>query len=312
MQGAVATDRKRVVESIKDISAGTLAGVACLYSGHPCDTVKVRLQLDNTGRYKGALDCFWKMGKEEGVKSLFKGATPTLLSMMMENGILFLAYNHIKTGLQSLRENDYRFGQQQRNSNISTTGNSHDLSLWELSLAGSLSSFFSSFALCPTELIKCRLQADNTYKGPVDCTIKTIRKEGVSGLFRGLSSTLFREMPGNFAFFGAYEAMRMLLTPKNKTVNDLQVPQLVLAGGLGGVAFWLTVYPVDVVKSHQQTEQSSRMNRSFLRTLVHIYQTQGVTNGLYRGVGITLFRAFPSNAALFVTYEYSKKLMDKM
>ena len=35
---------------------------------------------------------------------------------------------------------------------------------------------------------------------------------GIPGLFRGLTSTMAREMPGYFFFFGGYELTKSLLT----------------------------------------------------------------------------------------------------
>lgn len=40
------------------------------------------------------------------------------------------------------------------------------------------------------------------------------------GMFRGLGSTIAREMPGYFVFFGGYETTRMLLTPPGKAKED--------------------------------------------------------------------------------------------
>ena len=51
--------------------------------------------------------------------------------------------------------------------------------------------------------------------------MKIIRDDGFLGLFRGLTSTLAREVPGYFFFFGGYELSRYVLTPKGKSPEDL-------------------------------------------------------------------------------------------
>lgn len=48
-----------------------------------------------------------------------------------------------------------------------------------------------------------------------------IRQEGTLGLFRGLTSTWAREVPGYFFFFGGYDASRKLLTPAGGSYDDL-------------------------------------------------------------------------------------------
>ncbi len=68
--------------------------------------------------------------------------------------------------------------------------------------AGMFAGFTNSFVLSPIELVKCRLQiqreskADAYYKGPIDCVSKIYKEEGIrNGLFKGLASTLAREVP---------------------------------------------------------------------------------------------------------------------
>lgn len=92
-------------------------------------------------------------------------------------------------------------------SEISTLGNA---------TAGFLAAFFSSLTLCPTELIKCKLQALHEMKQTTRVTAFQLTKqilqtEGIKGMFRGLTPTFAREMPGYFFFFGGYEFTREFL-----------------------------------------------------------------------------------------------------
>lgn len=66
--------------------------------------------------------------------------------------------------------------------------------------------------------------------GALKLTKEIIRTEGVVGMFRGLGSTIAREMPGYFVFFGGYEATRTLLTPPGKTKEDCGEFNLVTVG----------------------------------------------------------------------------------
>lgn len=59
------------------------------------------------------------------------------------------------------------------------------------------------------------------HSGVVQVTMQIIREDGFLGLFRGMTSTLVREVPGYFFFFGGYELSRYILTPEGKTVDDL-------------------------------------------------------------------------------------------
>lgn len=92
--------------------------------------------------------------------------------------------------------------------------------------SGFLAAFFSSFTLCPTELIKCKLQALHEMKqakriSPYQLTKQIIQNEGIKGMFRGLTPTFFREMPGYFFFFGGYEFTRDFLSKPGQSKDDI-------------------------------------------------------------------------------------------
>jgi len=44
------------------------------------------------------------------------------------------------------------------------------------------------------------------------------------------------------------------MVPSEKTVDDLGWKELLLAGGLSGIAGWVCIYPIDVVKTKMQAE----------------------------------------------------------
>jgi len=50
--------------------------------GHPFDTVKVRLQTTSQSQFKGPLDCLLQTVRNEGVRGLYKGASPPLVGWM--------------------------------------------------------------------------------------------------------------------------------------------------------------------------------------------------------------------------------------
>lgn len=48
-----------------------------------------------------------------------------------------------------------------------------------------------------------------------------LRTDGPMGLYHGLSSTLLREVPGYFFFFGGYELGRSFFTRTGKSKDEL-------------------------------------------------------------------------------------------
>lgn len=201
---------------------------------------------------------------------------PSLAANIGENSVLFAAYG----GCQKMVTYLYLHPALQV---AAATGvpRVEELGIVANGVSGFLAAFWSSLVLCPTELVKCRLQVlqlsidpssmlvvipsmANTRQamresgslegrvGPGALTRRILREDGLPGLFRGLTATFTREMPGYFFFFLAYEATRQLLTPPGKSKDEIGPLRTVVAGGVAGVTLWTIIFPADVVKSRLQ------------------------------------------------------------
>lgn len=155
-----------------------------------------------------------------------------------------------------------------------------------------------------------QVQHSSSYTGPKyrnsrDCIMKTIRADGPQGLFRGMISTMLREIPGNVAWFGVYE---MVCNALRDSQGEVPAFGCILAGASAGVAYWTVPFPADTVKTRIQIAAQSgySSDTSFLQVLKSIIRTEGV-RGLYRGWAVTALRAAPSNAAVFFAYEMCMK-----
>ncbi|XP_067948428.1 mitochondrial ornithine transporter 1-like [Watersipora subatra] len=285
-----------------DFTGGTLGGIATVFVGQPLDTIKVKLQT-YPQLYRSTYHCFRNTLNSEGLsKGLYRGTIPSLAANIAENSVLFCAYGMCQTAVAKVVGKDV--------SNLDTVHNAS---------AGFFAAFFSSFTLCPTELIKCRLQtlAEASKSGtavahqtitPWQLTRQIIRQEGFLGLFNGLSSTWLREMPGYFVFFGGYEYTRSLFCKAGQSKDDIGMARTALAGGVGGCCLWLVIFPADLVKSRIQVLSSLGDKLNFRTVFKHVLLTEGVI-GLYSGIVPTLIRTVPATAALFVTYESTKRLL---
>ncbi|KAG5898645.1 hypothetical protein JTB14_021019 [Gonioctena quinquepunctata] len=270
----MAESRKHFKDGIIDFTSGSLGGVALVYVGQPLDTVKVKMQAF-PNMYKNMFDCFMRTLRTEGFyRGLYAGTVPALTSNVAENSVLFLCYGFCQKVIQ----------------NITRTDDIKNLSVTSNATAGFLASFFSSLAICPTELIKCKLQAmhetdnknaQNPKKkiGPIKLTAQIVTSEGVSGLFRGFVPTLVREMPGYFFFFGGYEGTRELLSKPGERKEDIGLFKTMVAGGVGGVLFWTLTFPADVAKSRIQI---GSLKTNMMRMIFEISRKEGF-GALYNG-----------------------------
>lgn len=289
------------MDSAIDFTCGTLGGIANVYVGQPLDTIKVKMQMF-PNLYKNAFNCGLDTYKKDGIaRGLYAGTVPALAANVSENAVLFLSYGICQKALANItRKNDVK-----------------KLSSFQNALAGSGAAFFASLVLCPTELVKCRLQSareisNSTNIGPIKLCKEIYQQSGIRGFYHGLVSTFAREMPGYFFFFGTYEFTRSLLTPKNKTKDDIGLLKTALCGGLGGASLWIAIFPADVVKSRIQIDSSSALAKgSFLGALKTILKNEGIGK-LYSGLGPTVIRSFFATGALFVTVEETKKFFNKL
>lgn len=74
---------------------------------------------------------------------------------------------------------------------------------------------------------------------------------------------------------------------------------------------WLVAMPFDVPKTNVQSRYDTKIVGSYFPELFKIARERGVV-GLYGGLGPTLLRAFPANAALFLGVETGKKFFDNL
>lgn len=89
--------KKRVEEKVEVLHgdpgnlSSHIGGVACVLSGQPFDTVKVKMQTFPS-LYRGFLDCSLKTYRHNGLRGLYQGSVPALLANVAENAVLFACY----------------------------------------------------------------------------------------------------------------------------------------------------------------------------------------------------------------------------
>jgi len=159
--------------------------------------------------------------------------------------------------------------------------------------------------------------------GPFAIISSVLRNEGWRGLWLGHTGTLIRETGGGAAWFGANEiAAKFFMARHAKksgrplseiSKKDLSALELALSGANAGIWYNLALFPADTIKSTIQTEEELRPKTvnelrprsTFLGTGKAIYRAQGI-RGLYAGCGVTVARAVPSSAMIFLIYDSLK------
>ncbi|XP_019746303.1 mitochondrial carnitine/acylcarnitine carrier protein-like [Hippocampus comes] len=169
----------------------------------------------------------------------------------------------------------------------------------------------------PLDTIKVRLQTQPKasslssyviYTGTFDCFRKTISKEGILGLYKGMGAPLVSVAPMMaISFFGFGLGKQLQQTDPSQ---ELTHPQIFLSGCLAGVFTTVIVAPAERIKCLLQVPTGGGTSKYSgpLDCATRLYKEQGIRS-LYKGTLLTLIRDVPSNGLYFLTYEYLKNLL---
>eukprot|EP01113_Clastostelium_recurvatum_P011451 TRINITY_DN15830_c0_g1_i1.p1 TRINITY_DN15830_c0_g1~~TRINITY_DN15830_c0_g1_i1.p1 ORF type:complete len:315 (+),score=61.86 TRINITY_DN15830_c0_g1_i1:121-945(+) len=273
--------------------------MASTIAGYPPDTIKVRLQTQSltNPRYSSAIHCLFKMVREEGLVSLFRGMSTPLFSRAIINAVSFSTYTHL---LHIIHTDDT------------------PPSLFSLFLAGGGAGAFSALIAGPTELIKVQLQVAGTNipvsEGPILQARRVFRSLGVRGMFIGVVPTILRD----FLCLGTFFAVSAALNRKiaSEIPGGSTASLSILTGAIGGITGWAICYPLDVWKSNVQNfvprpgAEAPKKGMTLRQFFTTRYHTMGIRS-LYSGLAATLFRAGPVNGAKFFTFEAVLRLLHK-
>ncbi|KAG2769578.1 hypothetical protein PC129_g20238 [Phytophthora cactorum] len=160
----------------------------------------------------------------------------------------------------------------------------------------------------PFDTVKVRLQTySKYYNGAIDCARQTLKHEGFSGFFKGMTSPVVGSAATNAVMFAVYERTLKMIddNPENATLKSV-----FYAGAVGG--FWQTVplAPAELIKCRLQVQDGRRSSQyqGPMDCIRHIFKARGAP-GLFLGFTCTLWREVPSFAVYFWLYEYTKRMM---
>ncbi|EEH09148.1 mitochondrial carrier protein [Histoplasma capsulatum G186AR] len=297
-----------------DFWAGYLSGAIGIVIGNPLDLLKTRLQAGQaaTGSLRSSQGF---RSHFDTVGSLVRGATAPIVGYGALNAILFVAYNRTLTGIASQP--------------VSDTTNPVGVPLYQIWVAGAVGGLASWVISSPTELVKCRAQLA-THQSISSWTVtKDIWKSrGFRGLYYGGGVTSIRDSVGYGFYFWSYELCKRLMTTADES-SEQAAAKILICGGIAGIITWVSIFPLDVIKTRLQVQGSpgslasgSLVERQTLlrpfgidgRTLGTLavakeaYRTEGF-QVFYRGLGVCSLRAFIVNAVQWAMYEWTMKFL---
>jgi solute carrier family 25 carnitine/acylcarnitine transporter 20/29 len=216
------------------------------------------------------------------------------------------------------------FGAAKRWLGTDAAGRAKPLAASDFYKAGAITGFVAAFSEGPIDFYKSQIQVqivraktDAAYKPPYTtvgaCVRATLRENGFRGPFQGLGATILRNTPANAVYLGSFEVMKRAACERLGAASPAELPAWVVLGsaGLGGIAYWAFIFPVDSVKSAMQTDtivRADRKYRTMLQTAGALWR-EGGPGRFYRGFAPCLIRAAPANASMLFTVEVVQNLM---
>ncbi|EFA08739.1 mitochondrial 2-oxoglutarate/malate carrier protein [Tribolium castaneum] len=178
---------------------GMMAGVCGAFVGTPAEVSLIRMTADGRlpaaerRNYKNVFDALFRITKEEGVLTLWRGAIPTMGRAMVVNAAQLATYSQAKQMLLN-------------------TGFFHD-GIFLHFCASMISGLVTTAASMPVDIAKTRIQNMKTingkpeYSGALDVLVKVVKNEGPFALWKGFTPYYFRLGPHTVLTFIFLEQM---------------------------------------------------------------------------------------------------------
>ncbi|XP_015357832.1 probable mitochondrial glutathione transporter SLC25A40 isoform X2 [Marmota marmota marmota] len=185
------------------------------------------------GNFQGTLDAFFKIIRNEGIKSLWSGLPPTLVMAVPATVIYFTCYDQLSAFLRSkLGENETRIP----------------------IVAGIVARFGAVTVISPLELIRTKMQSKKfSYEELHRFVSKKVAEDGWISLWKGWVPTILRDVPFSAIYWYNYEILKKWLCEK----SGLYEPTFMInftSGALSGSFAAVATLPFDVVKTQKQTQ----------------------------------------------------------
>lgn len=288
--------------------------------------------------FNSTVDGLRKIARNEGILTLWRGLSPTLIMAVPANIIYFTGYEWLRFNPSSPLQ---RLGLRDEYAPLA---------------GGAIARMLAATAVSPVELFRTRLQAHQTHPTspspsptkhttPLAATFRGIkdmvRLDGYRALWRGLTLTLWRDVPFSGMYWLGYETIRGWLTdarerargrdPVTRSSSSSRAharrrsqsreshaetfTDSFVAGAASGALASLATTPFDVGKTRTQVYRDAAgaaahapapEQRSMGRLLWHIFQAEGLA-GLFKGWIPRTLKVAPACAIMISSYEVGKR-----
>jgi len=258
----------------------------------PIERVKLLLQTQDASsqikgdmKYKGMMDVFVRVPKEEGFGALWRGNLANVIRYFPTQALNFAFKDTYKKMFPKY--------------NPSTD-------FWKffatMLASGGLAGATSLTFVYPLDFARTRLAADvgksatdRQFTGLIDCLSKIHKSDGTKGLYQGFGVSVLGIIAYRACYFGGYDTAKRVFFTEGKTsiITKFLVAQFVT--GVSGLAS----YPLDTVRRRLMM-QSGRKDVMYTGTadcFRKIYQSEG-GKAFFKGALSNIFRGMGASVVL--------------
>ncbi|KAK7869406.1 hypothetical protein R5R35_000702 [Gryllus longicercus] len=290
---------------MKDFLAGGIAAAVSKTTVAPIERVKLLLQVQHASKqiakekqYKGMVDCFVRIPREQGFLSFWRGNLANVIRYFPTQALNFAfkdKYKQVFLGGVDKKTQFWRYFV----GNLASGG-----------AAGATSLCF----VYPLDFARTRLAADvgkagaeREFSGLGNCIAKTFKSDGLMGLYRGFGVSVQGIIIYRAAYFGCFDTAKgMLPDPKNTPfIISFAIAQAVTT--MSGIVS----YPFDTVRRRMMM-QSGRakadiMYKNTLDCWAKIAKQEG-GGAFFKGAFSNVLRG-TGGALVLVLYDELKALI---
>lgn len=288
---------------MKDFIAGGISAAISKTAVAPIERVKLLLQVQHASkqiavdqRYKGIVDCFVRIPKEQGFMAFWRGNLANVIRYFPTQALNFAFKDKYKQVFLGGVDKNTQFGRYFLG-NLASGG-----------AAGATSLCF----VYPLDFARTRLAADvgkagqaREFSGLGNCLSSIFKSDGLVGLYRGFAVSVQGIIIYRAAYFGFFDTAKGML-PNPKTTPFLV--SWAIAQTVTTVAGIIS-YPFDTVRRRMmmQSGRSDKMYKNTIDCWGKIYKNEG-GNAFFKGAFSNVLRG-TGGALVLVLYDEIKDFL---
>jgi solute carrier family 25 (adenine nucleotide translocator) protein 4/5/6/31 len=280
--------------------AGGVSGAVAKTATAPIERVKLLIQTQDANpkiisgevkRYTGIVDCFVRVGKEQGIKAFWRGNMTNIIRYFPTQAFNFAFKDSIKVLFPPVDKH------------------TEFAKFFMINMAsGGIAGAGSLMIVYPLDYARTRLASDvgvgkQQFDGLADCLKKTVKASGIGGLYNGIGVSIMGIIPYRGAYFGLFDTLSGYNPYQKDESNVLRAGSKFFCAQTSAICAGYASYPFDTVRRRlqMQSEKAEKdwVYKGTVDCFGKIMKDEGTT-ALFKGAGANALRTV--GAALVLVF----------